>query len=213
MLPSPAGREASPALIDQGFPPDLVILSDDAGQFNVLLHALCWVHANRVFQRILPLNDRHAKEIAWVHTQIWEIYADLKQYKRRQTAELKTAIKAHFDELCITKTSFATLNQALKPLSRNKDELLLALKRPDIPLHNNLSEGDIREYVIKRKISGSTRSENGRRCRNTFASLKKTCKKHAISFWEFVIDRLRPDRLIPYFPDLLAGKASLLEAS
>jgi uncharacterized coiled-coil protein SlyX len=200
-------------LIDQGFPPDLVILSDDAGQFNVLLHALCWVHANRVFQRILPLNDRHAKEIAWVHTQIWEIYADLKQYKRQQTAELKTAIKAHFDELCSTKTSFATLNQALKRLSRNKDELLLALKRPDIPLHNNLSEGDIREYVIKRKISGSTRSENGRRCRDTFASLKKTCKKHAISFWEFVIDRLRPHRLIPYLPDLLAGKASLLEAS
>ena len=200
-------------LIDQGFPPDLVILSDDAGQFNVLLHALCWVHANRVFQRILPLNDRHAKEIAWVHAQIWEIYADLKQYKRQQTAELKTAIKAHFDELCSTKTSFATLNQALKRLSRNKDELLLALKRPDIPLHNNLSEGDIREYVIKRKISGSTRSENGRRCRDTFASLKKTCKKHAISFWEFVIDRLRPHRLIPYLPDLLAGKASLLEAS
>ena len=200
-------------LIANGFSPELAIISDDAGQFNVLLHALCWVHANRVFQRILPLNDRHAKEIAWVHTQIWEIYADLKQYKRQQTAELKTAITAHFDELCRTKTSFATVNQALKRLSRNKDELLLVLKRPDIPLHNNLSEGDIREYVIKRKISGSTRSENGRRCRDTFASLKKTCKKHGISFWEFVIDRLRPHRRIPYLPDLLAGKASLLKAS
>jgi hypothetical protein len=200
-------------LIEQGFPSDLVILSDDAGQFNVLSHALCWVHANRVFQRILPLNDRHAKEIAWVHAQIWAIHADLKQYKRQQTAALKAAITAHFDELCRTKTSFATLNQALKRLSRNKDELLLVLKRPDIPLHNNLSEGDIREYVIKRKISGSTRSDNGRRCRDTFASLKKTCKKHAISFWDFLIDRLRPHRLIPYLPDLLAGNASLLKAS
>ena len=200
-------------LIDNGFPPNLVILSDDAGQFNVLLHALCWVHANRVFQRILPLNERHAKQIAWVHTQIWEIYADLKQYKRQQTAELKTAIEAHFDELCSTKTSFATLNQALKRLSRNKDELLLVLKRPDIPLHNNLSEGDIREYVIKRKISGSTRSENGRRCRDTFASLKKTCKKQRISFWEFLTDRLRSQQLIPYLPDLLAGKVSLLKTS
>ena len=105
------------------------------------------------------------------------------------------------------------MNQALKRLSRNKDELLRVLECPDIPLHNNLSEGDIREYVIKRKISGSTRSENGRRCRDTFASLKKTCKKQRISFWDFVIDRLHPQQLIPYLPDLLAGKASLLKAS
>jgi hypothetical protein len=28
--------------------PDLVIVSDDAGQFNVLLHALCWIHAERI---------------------------------------------------------------------------------------------------------------------------------------------------------------------
>ena len=200
-------------LVANGFPPDLAILSDDAGQFNVLLHALCWIHANRVFQRILPLNPTHAKEIEWVHTQIWDIYADLKHYKAQQTAELKEAITAHFDELCNTKTSFATLNQALKRLSRNKGELLLVLERPDIPVHNNLSEGDIREYVIKRKISGSTRSENGRRCRDTFASLKKTCKKQGISFWEFLIDRLRPQPLIPFLPDLLVGNACLLKTS
>jgi hypothetical protein len=200
-------------LIANGFSAELAILSDDAGQFDVLLHALCWIHANRVFQRILPLNEQHAKQIEWVHTQIWEIYADLKRYKRQQTPEHKEAIAAHFDELCKTKTSFATLNQALKRLSHNKHELLLVLERPDIPLHNNCSESDIREYVIKRKISGSTRSENGRRCRDTFASLKKTCKKHRISFWEFVIDRLRPQQLIPYLPDLLAGKASLLKTS
>jgi len=200
-------------LIANGFSPDLAIISDDAGQFNVLLHALCWVHANRVFQRILPLNDRHAKEIDWVHTQIWEIYADLKRYKCQPTAARKAAIEAYFDELCHTKTSFATLNQALKRLASNKSELLLVLQRPDIPLHNNLSEGDIREYVIKRKISGSTRSENGRRCRDTFASLKKTCKKQGLSFWEFLTDRLHQQHLIPYLPDLLAGKASLLKAS
>ena len=197
-------------LIAKGFPLDLAIISDDAGQFNVLLHALCWIHANRVFQRILPLNDTHAKELEWVHTQIWEIYADLQQYKRKQNHELKMAIEAHFDELCRTQTSFTTLNQALQRLARNKKELLLVLERPDIPLHNNLSEGDIREYVIKRKISGSTRSENGRRCRDTFASLKKTCKKQKISFWEFICDRLRRQHLVPYLPDLLSGKVCLV---
>jgi hypothetical protein len=32
------------------------------------------------------------------------------------------------------------------------------LDHPEIPLHNNLSVSDIREYVKKRKINGSTRS-------------------------------------------------------
>ena len=193
-----------------GFPLDLVIISDDAGQFNVLAHALCWIHANRVFQRIVPLNESHAKALNWVHTQIWEIYADLKQYKRNQHPDLKEAIEMHFDELCSTKTSFATLNQALKRLAKNKKELLLVLERPDIPLHNNLSERDIRAYVIKRKISGSTRSENGRRCRDTFTSLIKTCSKQGINFWDFLGDRLRRENLIPYLPDLLSGKACLV---
>ena len=191
----------------RGFPPDLVIISDDAGQFNILLHALCWYHADRVFQRIVPMNDIHAREIDWVHTRIWEIYAALKQYKQKQDTELKSAIEAQFDELCNAQTSFATLNQALKRLARNKEELLLVLERPDIPLQNNLSERDIREYVIKRKISGSTRSEDGRRCRDTFTSLKKTCKKQGISFWNFLCDRLRKKNAVPYLPDLLSSKA------
>jgi len=194
-----------------GFSPDLVIISDDAGQFNVLKHALCWVHADRVFQRILPLNeDQHPKALEWVHTQIWNIYSDLKQYKCNPSEAFKAEIERHFDQLCRTETTFATLNQALKRLAKNKQELLLVLERPDIPLHNNLSERDIREYVIKRKISSSTRSENGRRCRDTFTSLFKTCKKQGISIWEFLHDRLGEGGLIPYLPDLLNGKVCIV---
>ena len=84
-----------------------------------------------------------------------------------------------------------SLDLALKRLHRNKAELLLVLEHPEIPLHNNLSERDIREYVKKRKISGSTRSDLGRRCRDTFTSLKKTCRKLGVSFWEYLQDRVR----------------------
>jgi len=196
-----------------GCPPDLVIISDDAGQFNVLTHALCWIHANRAFERMVPLNETHVEELDWVHTQIWEIYADLQHYQHDQQPDLKQAIETQFDELCRTKTSFATLNQALKRLAKNKKELLLVLERPDIPLHNNLSERDIRAYVIKRKISGSTRSENGRRCRDTFTSLIKTCTKQDINFWDYLGDRLRRENLIPYLPDLLSGKVCLVPSA
>jgi hypothetical protein len=36
-----------------------------------------------------------------------------------------------------------------------------------IPLHTNDSERDIRDYVKKRKVSGVTRSDLGRQCRDT----------------------------------------------
>jgi hypothetical protein len=86
----------------------------------------------------------------------------------------ESELEQRFDDICNTQICFTTLNKALKRMHKNKEELLLALERPDLPLHNNLSEGDIREYVKRRKISGGTRSENGRRGRDTFASLKKT---------------------------------------
>ncbi|MFI3197878.1 MAG: hypothetical protein QX196_06095, partial [Methylococcaceae bacterium] len=63
-------------------------------------------------------------------------------------------------------------------------------------------------YVKKRKISGSTRSEAGRKCRDTFASLKKTCLKHKISFWHYLKDRLLDLNNIPPLPDLIRGAAT-----
>ena len=200
------------SLVHHGFPPQLVILSDDAGQFNVWQHALCWIHAERVFRRILPLNEHNAQALEAVRAELWTLYASLKDYRQAPAAEAKEAkeaITAHFNTLCKTKTTFQTLNQALKRLAQNQQELLLVLERPDIPLHNNLSERDIREYVIKRKISGSTRSEEGRRCRDTFASLKKTCQKQKVSFWDYLTDRLTLTHAIPALPDLVCGKAFL----
>ena len=93
-------------------------------------------------------------------------------------------------------------------MGNNQHELFRVLERPEIPLHNNLSERDIRDYVKKRKISGSTRSEAGRQCRDTFASLKKTCRKHGISFWSYLLDRTSNAKQIPSMADILQTAAS-----
>ena len=76
-----------------------------------------------------------------------------------------------------------------------------------MPLHNNLSEGHIRDYVKKRKISGSTRSELGREARDTFASLKKTCRRLGVNFWEYLQDRVRGLGRIPQLADQIRRKA------
>ena len=106
-------------------------------------------------------------------------------------------------------TRFATLNKTLKGIHRNKAELLRVLERPEIPLHTNGSETDLRDYVKKRKISGGTRSDEGRRCRDTFASLKKTCRKLGISFWEYLTDRLGVgEQTIAPLPDIVHERAT-----
>jgi len=178
------------SVLAHGINTNLAIVSDDAGQFNVLKHGLCWIHAERVFVKLVGFNDAQREAIEKVRTEIWNFYRELKAYKNSPGEEKKALLDAKFDEICATKTCFVSLNLALQRMHRNKAELLLVLERPDLPLNNNLSERDIREYVKRRKISGSTRSTDGRRCRDTFASLKKTCRKLGISFWEYLSVRV-----------------------
>lgn len=87
-----------------------------------------------------------------------------------------------YNIICPSGKPNATLDRLLRRIHKNKSELLLVLERPEIPLHTNGSERDIRDHVKKQKISGGTRSELGRQCRDTFSSLKKTCRKLRISF-------------------------------
>ena len=99
-------------------------------------------------------------------------------------------MKARFDRIFKRHTGFVALDRLLRRLHANKSELLTVLDRPEIPLHTNCSENDIRCQVTKRKISGGTRSAAGRDCRDAFLSLAKTCAKLGIAFWDYLGDRL-----------------------
>ncbi len=194
------------SLLDHGWNQDLAIISDDAGQFNILTHALCWVHAERTIQKLIGFTQKRKDQIESVRSDIWDLYADLKKYQQGPTSGAKFDLNKRFDNIFGQKTGYAALDLALNRILKNKSELLLVLERPDIPLHNNLSESDIREYVKKRKISGSTRSSAGRACRDTFTSIKKTCRKLGVSFWDYLIDRSETRGNIPSLSDLMVRK-------
>jgi Transposase IS66 family len=200
------------SILHHGFSLDTVIMSDDAGQFNVFRHALCWIHAERNINKLIPSNDMQLQAVESVRSQLWNIYDDLKAYKEQPKLSTKKHIEKAFDNLCGQRTCYQLLNLQLKRMKANKSELLLVLQRPDIPLHNNLSERDIREYVKRRKVSGSTRSDDGRRCRDTFASLKKTAIKLKISFWGYLIDRITNQLKVPWLPNLLIQTATANKA-
>jgi hypothetical protein len=133
---------------------------------------------------------------------------DLKAFKVNPGEGTKLDLSKKFDQIFLQKTCFQTLNLALNRIYKNKNELLLVLERPEIPLHNNLSENDIRDYVKKRKISATTRSDTGRQARDTFLSIKKTCQKLNISFWSYLLDRLGNLGQIPPLHSLIRKTAA-----
>jgi hypothetical protein len=192
-----------------GLLPNTVIVSDDAGQFNVGSHGLCWVHAERLVHKLDTFTQAHRIAQAAVRKQIWELYADLKAWRSAPIPEDKAALQARFDAVFIQKTGFVTLDRLLARLHANKSELLLVLERPEIPLHTNGSENDIRCHVTRRKISGGTRSDRGRDCRDAFLGLAKTCAKLAISLWDYLGDRLAVPgaKAIPRLPEIVIARA------
>jgi hypothetical protein len=192
-----------------GLLPDTVIVSDDAGQFKVGPHGLCWVHAERLVHKLDAFTDENRAAQATIRKLIWKFYADLKAYRCAPTKQRKPALRARFDRIFTRTTGFVTLDRLLARLNANKSELLMVLDRPDIPLHTNGSENDIRCHVTRRKVSGGTRSDIGRDCRDAFLGIVKTCAKLEISFWDYLGARLAVPAVpnITYLPELVLARS------
>jgi Transposase IS66 family len=174
---------------------ETVIVSDDAGQFRIGEHALCWVHAERLVYKLVPATSAQRRAVEVTRALIRWFYADLKAWKRDICPRRAAAMRARFDRLA--------------RLHRRKSELLRVLQRPEIPLHTNGSENDIRACVTKRKISGGTMSDAGRTARDVMLGLLKTCSKLGVSFFHYLGDRLQIPgvTIVPPLPDLVRQAA------
>ena len=194
VTPDPVGIASEGALWGairhHGLLDGTVIVSDEAGQFRVGTHALCWVHAERLVHKLMPVAEAHRRAVEIVRHLIWWFYRDLKAYCRDPTARRRAALRARFDRIFKRRSGYVMLDRLLARLHRRKRELLRVLDRPEIPLHTNGSESDIRAFVTKRKISGGTVSEAGRHARDVLLGLLKTCGKLGVSFFHYLGDRL-----------------------
>ena len=185
-----------------------MIVSDDAGQFALGEHALCWIHAERLVHKLDTFTDQQRAAQARIRELIWWFYADLKAYRREPSRRRRAELRARFDRIFQRRTGFVVLDRLLERLHANKAELLQVLDHPEIPLHTNGSENDIRAQVTRRKLSGGTRSDLGRDCRDAFLGLAKTCAKLGLSFWDYLGARLGilGQASVPYLPDLVRAR-------
>src|ERR1700692_2439715 len=101
------------------FLPNTVIVSDDAGQFNVGQHGLCWVHAERLVHKLDTFTDAQREAQRLTRDLIWRFYRDLKAYRQHPAKSRKAALRARFDRIFTRKTGFVTLDRLLARLHAN----------------------------------------------------------------------------------------------
>jgi hypothetical protein len=164
--------------------PDQVLLSDRAGQFAVFDHAGCWVHMERPLRKLEAATDEVEKEIQRTREAIWVLYDKLKEAAMTQTG--KSEVHELYDQLVAMKSISPGVNEVIASFAQYREEMLKALDHPGLPLHNNDSESDIRGVAKRRNISGTTRSEEGRKFRDGLLTLKQTCARLGVSFWGYL---------------------------
>ena len=195
-----------------GTPIVRLLVCDDAPQFNWLTEemALCWVHEGRHYKKLTPVVPHHQELLDDFRTQFWDFYDQLLTYRQQPEPEECVRLETEFDRLFSTCTGYDALDTRITKTREKKASLLVVLKHPEIPLHNNPAELEARQRVRKRDVSFGPRTQDGAKAWDTFMSLAATARKLGISFYQYVHDRISKANQIPSLASMIEARASEL---
>ncbi len=173
---------------EEGYPITWILLTDDASIYDciALIHALCWVHEGRHFKKLNPLVPNFKDALDTFLTQFWDFYRLLLDYKQAPSEEYA-----------------ALLEQKIEMTYKKKEELLVVIKYPFVPLHNNESELAARKITRQRDVSFQTKNKDGTLARDVFFSIISTCKKLGVNFYEYLLDRISGKLKMTSLADLI----------
>lgn len=196
-----------------GFPVVELLIGDDAPQFKLVTDefSLCWIHEGRHYKKLIPHVAYHRQLLDDFLTRYWRFYGQLLVYRGHPTEEDSIRLANEFDELFSTVTGYDTLDERIAKTKAKKESMLIVLEHPEIPLHNNSAELAARKRVRRRKISFGTRSEDGTKAWDTFATLEATAKKLGVSFFEYIYDRISNAYKMPSLAHLISRRAEHLQ--
>lgn len=169
-----------------------VLICDDAPQFKQITEelGLCWIHEGRHYKKLSPVYSWHRELLDTFISDFWDFYADLKSYKTNPSNTAKECILEKFDNLFTRKTYYNSLDERITKTYNKKDELLLVLKKPHIPLHNNPAECEVRVEKRKQDISFQTRTKKGTAIKDAGMTIVQTAKKLGINCYQYFLDRI-----------------------
>jgi len=182
-----------------------LLVCDDAPQFHWVTDdlALCWVHEGRHYKRLTPCVALHRQHLDTFLTDFWAYYHALRQYQDQPRPEERATLEAQFDTLFARRTGYWALDERIALTRAKKSQLLVVLRHPEVPLHNNPAELGARQRVRKRDVSFGPRTTEGAQAWDTFMSLAATTKKLGVSFYHYIHDRISGTNQLPPLADLI----------
>ncbi|RZB31081.1 MAG: hypothetical protein AEth_00782 [Candidatus Argoarchaeum ethanivorans] len=190
------------------YPVVKIFVCDNAPQFKLLAKelALCWVHDGRHYKKLQPVVPYYAKKLEEFRTRFWAYYHKLLEYKSDPTQEKAELLSDEFDKLFSSKTRYGQLDDRISKTKAKEECLLLVLKYPELPLHNNDSELGARVAVRKRDVSLHTMTEEGTKANDTFLTITQTCKKLGINAYDYIFDRVSKSFKLPSLAQTIRTK-------
>ncbi len=186
------------------------IICDDAPQFKFLLDiALCWIHEGRHYKKLNPVVLLHREKLDEFLRNFWDYYEKLLEYKKSPSIEQKLILSDIFDNLFSTKTGYQQLDDRIASTLKNKNSLLLVLKYPELPLHNNLAELGARAQKRKGDASLQTKNVKGTRAKDTFMTIIQTARKLDVNTFEYIFDRITKKFEMPALADMIIQRATV----
>jgi cell division protein FtsB len=193
-----------------GHPVVKILLCDDAPQFKLLTEelGLCWVHDGRHYKKLCPVVPQHAQWLQTFLERYWDFYAKLLAFKTTPSGALAATLSAEFDHLFATETGYEDLDERIAKTRAKKEMLLLVLRHPELPLHNNACELEARVAARRRDVSLHTMTAAGTRACDTMTSIVRTAKKLGLSAFKFIQDRVNQSFQITSLAELIRARAA-----
>ena len=188
------------------------LVCDDAAQYRLVTEelGLCWVHEGRHYTKLIAHVPLHQRLLAEFRTEFWAYYRELLAYREQPSPAEAARLERRFDELFATQTGFRLLDERIGLTREKTAGLLLVLRHPELPLHNNPAELAARRRVRKRDVSFGPRSPAGATAWDTCMTLAATTQQLGVSFIAYLQDRFRQAGRIPPLADLLRARAATL---
>lgn len=197
------------------YPIITTLVCDDAAEFKLITKnlSLCWVHEGRHYKKLSPIFPINIKKVDDFITKYWQFYKKLLDYKARPSPEAAKELSEEFDVLFSIKTGYDCLDERISKTFKKKIRMLLVLKYPHLPLHNNASELGARVVARKRDVSLHTITDEGTKANDTFLTIVETCRKLEVNCYDYIYDRITRAFKMKSLADLIKEKSLKLKCS
>jgi regulator of replication initiation timing len=187
------------------FPVVELLVCDDAPQSHLLTAelALCWLHEWRHYKKLMPRMAYHRKRLKEFGDTFWKLYHQLLAYRQTPSQKEAEDLRSQFERLFGQTTGYEQLDERMAVTLAKKERLLMVLRHPEIPLHNNPAELGARQRVRKRDVSLQARTKEGIAAWDAFQTVVETAKKLGVNIYCYVRDRITQHNQLPSLATLI----------